>query len=430
MNSFEVITKYLPQAVDKYFAAESKTAVLEQGSKFIDVNFNEAGYVKIASFLMDGLSDYYKTQGNVAPSNPADYAAYAGNVNAGQRDGFEIGGVSVKWEIFRLQYVRGKQFRIDYIENEETAGITIGNAIEEFNRVKVIPEVDATRFSIIADTTSVSLGNMVSETVAANQIISKFNSAFEWLTENEVPEEEQIIFVSPSVMTLIRNSTELTKFLTQGDYRAASGIDFTVEKYGGRPIIEVPSNRFFTNVLVTNNGYRPQTSSKVINFMVVSAKAVIPIRKLEWNKIYGPELSGIAGFHGYIINYLIYHGVVIPENKITGVYVSVSETNASTKTALLKVSTKAGSVQYGWVMDRYFTNPAGLRGYIVYAYANSFTLGGDISSVGTAGEDYFVCEKGVEQSAVVGNTTGYFALVDDSGKIIAVSGAVTLERHA
>ena len=367
MNSFEVITKYLPQAVDKYFAAESKTAVLEQGSKFIDVNFNEAGYVKIASFLMDGLSDYYKTQGSVAPSNPADYAAYAGNVNAGQRDGFEIGGVSVKWEIFRLQYVRGKQFRIDYIENEETAGITIGNAIEEFNRVKVIPEVDATRFSIIADTTSVSLGNMVSETVAANQIISKFNSAFEWLTENEVPEEEQIIFVSPSVMTLIRNSTELTKFLTQGDYRAASGIDFTVEKYGGRPIIEVPSNRFFTNVLVTNNGYRPQTSSKVINYMVVSAKAVIPIRKLEWNKIYGPELSGIAGFHGYIINYLIYHGVVIPENKITGVYVSVSETNASTKTALLRVSTKAGSAQYGWVMDRYFTNPAGLRGYIAYA---------------------------------------------------------------
>lgn len=430
MNSFEVITKYLPQAVDKYFAAESKTAVLEQGSKFIDVNFNEAGYVKIASFLMDGLSDYYKTQGSVAPSNPADYAAYAGNVNAGQRDGFEIGGVSVKWEIFRLQYVRGKQFRIDYIENEETAGITIGNAIEEFNRVKVIPEVDATRFSIIADTTSVSLGNMVSETVAANQIISKFNGAFEWLTENEVPEEEQIIFVSPSVMTLIRNSTELTKFLTQGDYRAASGIDFTVEKYGGRPIIEVPSNRFFTNVLVTNNGYRPQTSSKVINYMVVSAKAVIPIRKLEWNKIYGPELSGIAGFHGYIINYLIYHGVVIPENKITGVYVSVSETNASTKTALLRVSTKAGSAQYGWVMDRYFTNPAGLRGYIVYAYTDSFTLGGDISSVGTAGENYFVCEKGVEQSAVVGNTTGYFALVDDSGKIIAVSGAVTLERHA
>ena len=430
MNSFEVITKYLPQAVDKYFAAESKTAVLEQGSKFIDVNFNEAGYVKIASFLMDGLSDYYKTQGSVAPSNSADYAAYAGNVNAGQRDGFEIGGVSVKWEIFRLQYNRGKQFRIDYIENEETAGITIGNSIEEFNRVKVIPEVDATRFSIIADTTSVSLGNMVSETVAANQIISKFNSAFEWLTENEVPEEEQIIFVSPSVMTLIRNSTELTKFLTQGDYRAASGIDFTVEKYGCRPIIEVPSNRFFTNVLVTNNGYRPQTSSKVINFMVVSAKAVIPIRKLEWNKIYGPELSGIAGFHGYIINYLIHHGVVIPENKITGVYISVSETNASTKTALLKVSTKAGSAQYGWVMDRYFTNPAGLRGYIVYAYANSFTLGGDISSVGTAGEDYFVCEKGVEQSAVVGNTTGYFALVDGSGKIIAVSGAVTLERHA
>ena len=436
MNSFELITKYLPSAVDKYFAEDSKTAILENGNKFVDVNFAETGYVKIASILMDGLSDYYQSQTNsvdfLAPSTerPADganYASYAGNMGVGQRDGFALGGTSVKWEIFRLQYVRGKQFRIDYIANEETAGVIIGNAVEEFNRLKVIPEVDACRFGLIADTASLSLGNLASENIEANQIIAKFNAGFEWLAEREVPEEQQVIFVSPSVNTLIRNTTEINKFVTQGEYRSNAGIDFTVEKYMGRPIIEVPSNRFFTKVLLTDNGYRHQTDSKIINYMIVSTKAVVPIRKLEWSKIYGPEQAGIAGFHGYIINYLLYHGVVIPDNKITGVYVSVSNNDASTKVNTLNVATAKGNAVNTWKLKNYFTNPAGLRGYVVYSYNNEFTLGSAISSVGAVNDAYFVAEKGVVNKNDGNATDAYFGLVDANGTIIATSGGTKVK---
>lgn len=440
MNSFELITKFLPSALDKYFMADSKTVLLEQGSKFIDVNFNETGYVKIASMLLDGLSDYYSTQSDFAAAGGSDeYAAYAGNVTDGARDGFAIGGVTLEWEIFRLQYKRGKQFRIDYIEDEETASVVIGNLVEEFNRLKVIPEVDATRFSIIADTASASLGNLKEESISANEIISKFNGAFEWLEEHEVPMEEQVMFVSPAVMTLIRNTDELTKFLTQGDYRSPAGIDFTVEKYGERPIVVVPSNRFFTNVLTTQNGYRPQSSSKLINYMVVSKKAVVPIRKLEYNKIYGPELSGLAGFHGYLMNYLIYHGVVIPKNKIVGCYISTSSANATTKVATLSIDTVAGAAQYGWKLRNYYTNPAALRGYIVAKTTSAFTLGGDISSLTkvnstkliNAETKYAVVTQGVENAEDAGSKSFYFALVDASGKIIAVTNdAVAVTQHA
>lgn len=431
MNSFELITKYLPSAVDKYFIEESKSVLLEQGSKFVDVNFNETGYVKIASILLDGLSNYYTTQGDFAElGGDPNYAAYAGNVTSGARDGFAIGGVTLEWEIFRLQYKRGKQFRIDYIDDEESAGVVIGNIVEEFNRVKVVPEVDATRFGIIADTASASLGNLATETISANQIISKFNGAFEWLSEHEVSEEEQVIFVNPSVMTLIRNTTELTKFLTQGDYKSPAGIDFTVEKYAGRPIVTVPSNRFFNNVLVTDNGYRPASTSKIINFMVVSKKAVVPIRKLEYNKVYGPELSGLAGFHGYLMNYLIYHGVVIPKNKIVGCYVSLAETNATTKVATLSIDTAAGATQYSWKLRNYYTNPAALRGYIVYA-TSGFTLGGSIASVGTEGEDYFRLTPNVDVTEAASGKSYYFGLVDASGKLIAVTNsAVAVTQHA
>ena len=450
MNSFELIEKYLPESIDKYFAHDSKSVLLEKGTKFIDVSFKETGYVKIASMLMDGLSDYYETQqdsvdfvnpGYSRPQDPANYAAYAGNVASGSRDGFRIGGVDVGWEIFRLQWVRGKQFRIDYISNEETAGIIIGNALEEFHRLKVIPEVDAARFSFIADQASVSLGNMKSETVDDNEIISLFNNVFEWMFEHGVPEEEQVIFVNPSVMTKIRNTTELTKFLTQGDYRSEAGLDFTVEKYMGRPIVQVPSDRFFTNILLSQNGYRPTSSSKVINFMVVSTKATVPVRKLEYEKIYGPELSGLAGFHGYIINYLLYHGIFVPRNKVPGIYVSVSSANASTKVDLLSVQTVAGASQYHWVLKNYFTNPAGLRGQIVFieydstAAANSykkdgFPLGGTLS--GTAGTDYKVGAIGADVTEAAASVSAHFALVDASGTIIATTGStpVALAQHA
>lgn len=443
MNSFELIEKYLPKAIDKYFFEDAKTAILEQGSKFIDVKFDQTGYVKIASFLMDGLSDYYQTQVNsegylnpnqARPSDPQNYAAYAGNVASGARDGFALGNTTVQWEIFRLQWVRGKQFRIDYISDEETAGIVIGNAIEEFNRTKVIPEVDVCRFSLIAGKANASLGNLVVEgsAIAANSIIAKFNDAFEWLSEHEVPEEDQVIFVNPHIMTLIRNTSELTKFLTQGDYKSPAGLDFTVEKYAGRPIIVVPSNRFFTNALLTQNGYMADSSnSKVINYMVVSTKAVVPIRKLEWSKIYGPEQSGLAGFHGYLINYLLYHGVVVPKNKIVGCFVDVSNAAATGKVNTLAVSTVPGVAQYHWMVDQYWTSPAGLRGHLVYNKSAAFTLGATGIVPGTTANVY-ACDPGMDITEAASGVTAYFALIDDAGTVIATSGstAVAVSQHA
>lgn len=449
MNSFELIEKYLPQSVDKYFAQDSKTALLEKGTKFIDVSFNETGYVKIASILMDGLSDYYQTQQNsVGYVNPAsarpdateapNYAAYAGNLAEGSRDGFHIGGVDVSWEIFRLQWVRGKQFRIDYIANEETAGIIIGNALEEFHRLKVIPEVDAARFAFIADQASASLGNLEALAVdTANAqssgnyinalngvtgVIHRFNAAFEWMFEQGVPEEEQVIFVSPAIMSLIRNTAELVKFVTQGDYRSEAGIDFTVEKYMGRPIVQVPSDRFFTNILLTNNGYRPTSASKVINYMVVSVKATVPVRKLEYQKIFGPEMSGLAGFHGYLINYLLYHGIFVPKNKLPGIYVCVSDTAANTKVDLLRVDTRVVDGTH-WTLKNYFTNPAGLRGTVVYSASSLGSLGDAITIDGST-------VKAVTPGEVVteaATATYYFGLVDASGKLIAqTSSTVTV----
>ena len=408
-NSIGLITKYMQEAIDTVLTQEAKTNVLVNGSKFIDLNFKETGYVKVMSLLMDGLSDYYRVNNGLGSASNG-YSTYPSN------DGYKVGDTSAKWELFQLEYDRGRQFRVDNMDNEETAGLVIGNLLAEFLRTKVVPEVDAVRFSKMAKKCNVALGNLVSETINANQIIGRFNSAFEWLFEHGVPEEEQVIFVSPNVMTLIRNTTELYKRLTQDEYRN-SDVTFTIEKYEGRQIIEVPSNRFFTGVVTTDNGYMPSANSYVINFMIASKKAVVPVVKLEKSKIWTPEQ--VQDFDGYKVNFRMYHDIIIPKNKVPAIYTSVSAVAGTSKTNLLSVAlTKVTS---GYTLDAYYTTPVGLMGTVVRS-ATAFTLGNTYTTSSTV----IAVGEGDTFTKFASETAQYFALLDGSGKCIAVRGSVTL----
>lgn len=441
-STYDVITKYLPDAVDEYFVAESKTVILEHGSKFIDINFDQAGYVRIADVLLDGLSDYYKTQVQPRPTSPAGYAAYAGNLGSGERDGFDIGGTDVRWEIYKLQWCRGRQFRIDHIADEETGKIVTGGIIEKFHKEKVIPEVDACRFSTIAAAASVTMGNLLTETVGTDitesNILSKFFAARKWLVENEVPLEELVWFLSPDVYEILVNSDKLTKFITQADYKSEEGITLQIKKFNDIPIIEVPSSRFFTNVETTRNGFQAGAGSKAINHMMCSRKAVIPVRKVEYTKMYDEDQAGLAGFYGKILNYLLYHGVVIPRNKMIGTYVSVGAANsAAAKTNLLLVDLQEGTVSGATMLRAYFTRPSALRGTVVFSAPatgegvnpDPFTIGSAVSNIDEVGGPVSVAVD-AQFSAGAGVTTGYFALVDYRGICIAKSSVITLPKKS
>ena len=410
-NAISLITKYMKEAVDTVLTQEAKTSILVNGQKFIDVNFKEAGYVKIASILMDGLSDYKRANNGLG-------SAGNGYSNFPTNDGYKVGDAQLNWEIVKLDYDRGKQFRVDDMDNEETAGLMIGNLLTEFLRTKVVPEVDAIRFSKMASKCNVALGNLVSESISANQIIGKFNTAFEWLFEHGTDAENQVIFVSPAVMTLIRNTTELTKFITQGDYRNKdTGINFTVEKYGERPIIEVPSNRFFTNAVAGVNGYSVSASSYVINFIVCDIRAVVPVVKLEKSKIWTPEQ--VQDFDGYKVNFRMYHDIIVPKNKVPAIYCNVSTTSASAKMNVLSVALT--KVTNGYTLDAHYTNPYGMLGTVVRS-ASAFTLGTAYSTSATV----VAVEDGDTFTKFASETAQYFALLDGNGVCIAISGSVTL----
>lgn len=423
INQLGSIEKYVTNAVDTVMVTESKTRLLEVDRKYLDLNFDEAGAVRIMDILLDGLANYH----NANTFNTGDgHTNYNG---AGHNDGYKVGNVSAKWTRYDLAYDRGRQFQIDSRNNEENAGLLLANLVLEFIRTKVVPEKDETCFSRIAGRTYASLGNKVTETPTATKgasnLLDLFEKGFTWLTNQGVEAENQIIYVSASTDLLLSTNENLSRYITQTDFRSDRGVTFTLRAYKGRPIEVVPDDRFYDNVVVDDNGYHPATGSKLINYMICAKKAVIPVTKIETARVFRPEM--VQDFDGYKFNFRLYHDTIVPKNKIVGCYVSLSGTAATTAASKLNLALEPGAVVNGFHVAGVFTNPAGLLGNLVLNAKAAFTVGtkynvaGDIVAVDTSDKNDNVVDAAT--------TEAYFALLGQDGTAIAVSnGKINLSK--
>ena len=262
-NSFAYIEKTLPGVVDKVFALNSLTDALIGGSE-IKLDFLDARTVKIFMLASTGLTDY----------------ARGGHGSSNTR-----GAAKSTTEVFTLSQERYSEIPLDKLDTLDDGETVLGHLASEFLRTKVVPEFDTYRFSKLASYTSATMGNRVVEgsAISANTIIAKFNAAFKWMAEQKVGESDQIIYVSPTVMELIRNTTELAKRLHQSDMD--KNVKFAIEMYENRQIVVVPSDMFYTDAH-TGNGNYPASTSKVINFMIVDKKAPIIVKKLDYAKVF------------------------------------------------------------------------------------------------------------------------------------------------
>lgn len=320
VNNIAYIEKTLPGVVDEVFKKSSLTERLLGGNE-LKLEFLDARTVKVTKMATSELDTYQR----------------GGHGSANAR-----GGVESSHEIFTLSQERYSEIPLDRLDVEDDGGTVLGNTARIFIETKVVPEFDTYRFSKLASYTSAFMGNRVSETIAANTIISKFNAAFKWAADNEVPVEDQVLYVSTTVMQLIRNTTELAKRLMQSDMD--KDVKFTIERYEGREIVEVPENRFYTDAVV-GKGIYPGASSYVINFLLVSKKACNIIKKLDFAKVYNSDGQNgtYLGYVGYLLTNLYYHDLFVPENKIPGIYCSVSQVAATTVARNLLLDFKAGA---------------------------------------------------------------------------------------
>lgn len=246
-NQIEKFKVYVDQLDDVYKMA-SKTAILDGAPELARQGAN-ANELIIPMIDMDGLADY----------DPAS--------------GYKAGDVTFKNETVKCNFDRGRKFSVDAIDDIDTAGMAFGRLAAEFERTKVVPELDAFRFASYCgkEGADITTGTITDGATAIKAIAAK-NDA---MTNKEVPEELRYLFITPVVAGYIRDmDTTKSKEL--------------MSKFAG--VIEVPATRFFTQIeLVADGGFKKASGGKQLDFLIVHKPAVIQYPKRVVNKAIAPE---------------------------------------------------------------------------------------------------------------------------------------------
>ena len=403
-NAIELITKFNVEYLDEIFRKASVTNVFERDVRGFE--FIGARSIRIPSILMDGLHDYNRN----ASQDPANsYVGYA------------QGSVTVTFEEFQLSQDRGIQFRIDSMDNEETAGFTLGNLLDQFIRTQVAPEVDAWRISkiIAAALPEYVVSKDYTQAANVNVAIKDINNALAKLRDEEADEGSLVMLCSNEFYNDLMNTTEITRYVTQGEFQNNAGISFAVTKYNGLPIIPVPKGRLMSAVSTASvvSGFVPVNGAKNVNWLISSVDSVIPVKKHEIKNVFGPNV--VQDFDGYKVNYRLYHDCFVPRNKRPAIYVSLATSDATGNRVLSFVSTAAGTATNQTVISDVYT-----RGYnyksLVYK-----TTDMDIGADGTSGTAF--AEGDI---LTIADASVYVFALDSAGKIIAKSVSTALNKHA
>lgn len=337
MNNIELITKFSPKAWDTVYKQESMSSMLDADSRL--VQFTGAKTVKIGKFQSGGLHDYYRNNmGDPRVATAPSGAEFVGSAGFG----YQKSAARLVWEEFTLRCDRAAAFQIEKFDNEESGEELVGLGVTEISRTVIVPEVDAYTFSTIASYCTEGLGNLVAEKITAAENpaegeknpIASLNDAFVYFANHEVPIKDQIVFASPEFVNSLRNTKEVTKFLSQEDFNNKD-INFQIMKYQGRTIVEVSPERLRTNILLGAGGYTWGADSQGINYLMVAKSSVIHVVKYEKVKVIGDDLNLAGnGFDGYTIYARIYHDVFVPDNKRYALYCSIDEAAEAPKMAL------------------------------------------------------------------------------------------------
>lgn len=245
-NTIELRKQY-STLLDEVYKLASLTAVLDGPNDLVKEGAN-ANELLIPKMDMDGLDDYDK------------------------QTGYPEGSVTLEYETKKCDYDRGRMFVVDAMDNIETAGIAFGKLSGEFIRTKVVPELDAWRFSKYAKQAGNSAAGELADGKAGVAAIRTAKTAIE---DAEANPATCYLFISNALKGAIEDlDTTASKKVLEG--------------WAG--IIGVPEGRFNDDVTLTKGGKGGFTSSgSALNFLIVDKNAVIQHQKHTVGKIITPE---------------------------------------------------------------------------------------------------------------------------------------------
>lgn len=297
-----------------------KIAVREAVTGWMDGNagqiiYNGGATVKVPKMTVQGLGEYDRD------------------------NGYAQGSVGLTYETLEMTQDRGRKFHLDAMDIDETNFVaTAGNVMAEFQRVFVIPEIDAYRLSkiasraIAADTAAVGGTGRVEYgyTPGANgtSALRKFKEGIKAVRESGYTGQLVCQASDDFVMEL---ELELAGKL-QAMTWAQGGINTKVPAVDGTAIIETPSNRLYSAITLydgktagdnKNGGYTKGTNAVDVNFIILPKTTPIAVQKQDKMRIFTPDIN--QTLNAWRIDYRRFHDLWILDNKVDSIFVSIKD---------------------------------------------------------------------------------------------------------
>lgn len=288
-NTVNYVTQFHSDLMQKY-ARELMTAEMTTQK----VRFINANTIKIPFIEMAGYKDHSRN------------------------GGFNRQAVKNDFQTFVLKFDRDVEFFVDQMDvDESNLALAAANVTNEFETQQAIPETDCYRNSKLYAEYKAA-GETPDTTVLTNEnVLSIIDTAMMNMTEEEVPMEGRILYVTPVVEKMINEAKEIQRYLSLT--QNSGTIRRKIVNLDGLKIKSILSNRMKT-VYDFSDGCKPGSSAKQINMILFHPRSILACDKHQYIKLW-PEGTHTQG-DGYLYQNRKYGDLFLIPNRKQGVFIN------------------------------------------------------------------------------------------------------------
>lgn len=269
-----------------------------------EVIYNGGDEVKIPTMTTSGLADYDRD------------------------NGFVQGGITLKYNTYKMTQDRGRTFQIDRMDVDESGFVaTSANLIKTFQTQQVIPEIDSYRYSTIADI-AIKANQSEAINLTADNALTKIREhirAVQDIVGDDVP---LILTMSTKTRALIEDSPKIGKSIDTANFKQGN-MSFKVKSLDESVIRIAPSSRLKTKFEILDGttsgqeagGLKAAADAKDINWIITPQRVPIAISKTDKLRVFEPDTNQKAD--AWKIDYRKYHDLWIKESNKKIIFVCV-----------------------------------------------------------------------------------------------------------